>query len=262
MLGIQMIDRLDYLHHNYMIHRDIKPDNFLLGLNENKHIVYLIDLGLLKRYYKVKKHRHSKFKEKRKFTGTVRYASINNLKRYQQSRRDDLESLGYTLLYLLRGNLPWQGLKPDIRKSKEQKVLELKQTISLEEELCKGFPHEFIDYINYTRNLKFEEKPDYDYLKKLLYNVLDKNKYEFDFWYDWVNEKPVITDVVSIERYINRHCIEINNILDYPKIKEDENVKRKQNEQIIKEEGKSEKEADKKEKDDNMKVNEKREENK
>ena len=227
-----MIDRLDYMHYKYLIHRDIKPDNFVLGLNENKHIVYLIDIGLLNRYYIKWTEEHIQFEKNRTLTGTARYASINNLKGYEQSRRDDLESLGYTLIYLLKGNLPWQGIKVNSGESRDQKILEFKRSIPVEE-LCNNMPHEFIDYINYTRNLKFEEKPDYDYLKKLLYNVLDKNKYEFDFWYDWVDEKPVITDVISIERYIKRHCIDSNNIQDYKKknekLKGEEKVKNKQN---------------------------------
>ena len=156
MLGIQMIDRLDYMHYKWVIHRDIKPDNFVLGLNDKKHIVYLIDLGLLKKYYDNRSQRHIKFKENKRLIGTIRYASINSLKGYEQSRRDDLESLGYTLIYLLRGNLPWQGLKLNNRESRDKKVLELKQSIPLDE-LCKGFPHEFVEYINYTRKLEFDE---------------------------------------------------------------------------------------------------------
>ena len=204
MVGIQMLDRVEFIHNESLIHRDIKPENFAIGLGNKSHIIYMIDFGLYKKYRNRKTHEHIKFETNKKFSGTARYASINNLKGYQQSRRDDLESIAYVLLYFLRGNLPWQGLHADKREDKYKKILEKKQSISAEE-LCEGFPNEFVEFINYTRNLEFEEEPNYKFLKELLYTVLEKQNCKYDFWYDWISEKPIITDRISVERYMNKN---------------------------------------------------------
>ena len=112
MLAEQMITRLEYIHKKYILHRDIKPDNFTIGRGKKSHIIYLIDFGLSKKYKSSKgNHEHIKYSENKKLIGTARYASINALKGCEQGRRDDMESLGYVLMYFLRGNLPWQGLK-------------------------------------------------------------------------------------------------------------------------------------------------------
>lgn len=118
-------------------------------------------------------------------TGTARYASINTHLGIEQSRRDDLESLGYVLIYFLRGELPWQGMKAKTMKEKYEKIME-KKIASPIEVLCKGFPEEFASFINYTRELKFDDRPDYGYLRRLLKTISDREKIEFDFVFDWV----------------------------------------------------------------------------
>ena len=109
-IGIQMINIIKFVHDKHIIHRDIKPDNFVIGLRENKRNLYLLDFGLAKKYRSSVTLKHYEMGNKKKLTGTARYSSINALSGYEQSRRDDLESIGYVLLYFLRGNLPWQGL--------------------------------------------------------------------------------------------------------------------------------------------------------
>ena len=109
MVGIQMVTLLEEIHKRDIIHRDIKPDNFVIGYTDPKK-VYILDFGLAKRFRSSNTHKHNQMVKNKKLTGTARYASINALKGYEQSRRDDLESLGYVLLYFLRGSLPWQGL--------------------------------------------------------------------------------------------------------------------------------------------------------
>ena len=99
-----MIQRLQYLHSIDYIHRDIKPNNFVIGTNGNQDKIYLLDFGLSKKFMDGKKH--IAFKQKRVLIGTTRYASINAHYYHEQSRRDDLESLGYVLLFLLLGRLP------------------------------------------------------------------------------------------------------------------------------------------------------------
>jgi serine/threonine protein kinase len=204
MIGIQILDRLEFIHNKNIIHRDIKPDNFVVGLENKSHIIYVLDFGLSKKFRSSRTHQHIKFTVNKKLTGTARYASINALKGCEQSRRDDLEAIGYVLMYFLRGSLPWQGLHVHKGEDRYKKILQKKKSTSAEE-LCKGFPKEFVDYINYTRNLEFEADPDYKYLRNLLVKVLQKENSQFDFWYDWVSEKPSINDEVAIERYINNN---------------------------------------------------------
>ena len=204
MIGIQMIDRLEFIHNKNIIHRDIKPDNFVVGLNNKSHIIYILDFGLSKKYRSSRTHQHIKFTINRKLTGTARYASINALKGSEQSRRDDLEAIGYVLMYFLRGSLPWQGLHVHKGEDRYKKIL-AKKSSTTAKELCKGFPQEFAEYIEYTRKLEFEADPDYIYLRNLLVSALEKQNTKFDFWYDWVKEKPNIVDQIAVERYINNN---------------------------------------------------------
>ena len=132
-------------------------------------------------------------------------------------------------MYFLRGSLPWQGLHVHKGEDRYKKIL-LKKKSTSAEELCKGFPNEFVDYINYTRNLEFEADPDYKYLRELLITALKKQNCTYDFWYDWVSEKPDITDKVAVERYINNNTNVSLELKDDKKEKEsvtnnDENIK-------------------------------------
>ena len=188
MIGFQMVNVLQYIHDRHIIHRDIKPDNFVMGANENNAHLYLLDFGLAKKYRSSKTLVQYPLIKKKKLTGTARYASIHALEELEQSRRDDLESVGYVLMYFLRGGLPWQGLKIRSKEDRYKKIL-IKKKETSSEELCKGFPEEFREFVEYTRNLEYTEQPDYEMLRNKFVNlVTKKNGDNFDYIYDWTTE--------------------------------------------------------------------------
>lgn len=184
MLAEEILLRLEKLHSKNYVYRDIKPENMLMGLNDNSHLVHLVDFGLSKKYRDSKSHHHVAYRENKSIVGTVRYASINTQMGLEYSRRDDLEAVGYMLEYFWKGKLPWQGLNLVNANEKVQKILEMKLMISVEEQF-EGLPVEFSTYMNYCKALKFSDKPDYNFLRKLFSDLFDRLGYERDYEYDW-----------------------------------------------------------------------------
>jgi len=184
MLADQLIARISYVHMRNFIHRDIKPDNFVIGRDKYSNLVYIIDFGLAKKFRDPKTHQHIPYNELRNLTGTARYASVNTHLGIEQSRRDDLESLGFVLIYLLKGSLPWQGLRATNKREKYEYISEKKICTSVDI-LCKGLPIEFGIYLNYCRSLRFEDKPDYYYIRRLFRELFFRQGYKYDFNWDW-----------------------------------------------------------------------------
>ncbi|EYU45867.1 hypothetical protein ABFS82_04G095200 [Erythranthe guttata] len=184
MLADQMINRVEFIHSKSFLHRDIKPDNFLMGLGKRANQVYAIDFGLAKKYRDSSTHQHIPYRENKNLTGTARYASMNTHLGIEQSRRDDLESLGYVLMYFLRGSLPWQGLKAGNKKQKYERISEKKVSTSIEA-LCRGYPTEFASYFHYCRSLRFDDKPDYAYLKRIFRDLFIREGFQLDQVFDW-----------------------------------------------------------------------------
>ncbi|XP_076323117.1 casein kinase I-like isoform X1 [Tachypleus tridentatus] len=184
LLADQLVSRIEYIHNKNFIHRDVKPDNFLMGLGKKGNLVYIIDFGLAKKYRDARTNQHIPYRENKNLTGTARYASINTHMGIEQSRRDDLESLGYVLMYFNRGSLPWQGLRAATKRQKYERISEKKMSTPVDE-LCRGFPSEFATYLNYCRSLRFEEKPDYSYLRQLLRNLFHRQGFTYDYVFDW-----------------------------------------------------------------------------
>ena len=190
MIMEQILYRIEYLHSKNLVHRDIKPDNFLIGLGDKNKIIYAIDFGLAKKYKQSQTGLHIPYRDGKHLTGTARYTSINTHLGMEQSRRDDIEALGYMMVYLLKGRLPWQGMINSNPKKKYDRIKKVKIETKLTS-LCEGLPEEIIKFIQYARDMGFEDKPNYSYLRGLLRKIATKNGLKMDpNKFDWiVNEK-------------------------------------------------------------------------
>ena len=148
-IGIHIVELLKTIHDKGFIHRDVKPDNFLLGLNAESNRIFIIDFGFCKSY--LVDGVHAPEKKTHSLIGSPTYASINAHNLVELSRRDDLESLGYMLIYLYAGCLLWRTLHL------ASEIQKLKQDVANDEHL----PKVLTNYIKYIRSLDFAEKPNY-----------------------------------------------------------------------------------------------------
>jgi casein kinase 1 len=187
MLADQMITRVEQMHAKDYLHRDIKPDNFLIGGHQvgKAGLVHIIDFGLAKRYRERKTQKHVAFGEGKGFLGTARFASLNAHRGVVQGRRDDLEAVGYVLAYFLRGSLPWQKIRAESKPELYKKIAAMKESTPTEK-LCEHLPTEFATFLDYCRGLSFTEKPDYDYCRRLFRDLFDSEGYENDGLFDWI----------------------------------------------------------------------------
>lgn len=167
-VGIQMIQRIQEIHLKGIIHRDIKPDNFLINKNTNK--LYLIDFGLAKRYLD-NNNNHIKLSMNKGLVGTINYISINVHNGIVPSRRDDLESVFYVLLYIILGELPWRK-----QNNNHDDILREKINLTKNKAIIENIPNELIRFYLYCRNLEYEQQPDYDFIKRIFFDLYSNNK--------------------------------------------------------------------------------------
>jgi len=189
-LAIQGLDRLEFVHSKNILHRDIKSKNFIIG-RKDPNIIYLIDFGFSKKYRSSRTGKHLKFSYINTLIGSIFFSSRYAIRGYELSRRDDLESFGYMILYLAKGgNMPWikyYNKKLD-RLKKIEEIAKQKMEIS-DEKLCTGLPVEFVNYMKYVKNLDFEQEPDYKYLKGLFINILSTNEMRRSIQFFWIKPK-------------------------------------------------------------------------
>ena len=223
LLGQEIIPILKFIHDKSIIHRDIKPDNISIGYDDPCQI-YFLDFGLAKKYRSTKTKVHNPMTKHPKLTGTARYASINALAGWEQSRRDDLESFGYVLTYLLKGKLPWMGVQAKNKEEKYSKILNIKKEIDTEK-LLKNGPQELIDYLNYCKQMLYEQDPDYHYLTGLFKDLIKKHlKESIDYKYDWVTKEQALNHVKLMGIYFENSSINSNIITtseDIPNFKQE-----------------------------------------
>jgi serine/threonine protein kinase len=196
MLADQLISRLQFVHESGIVHRDVKPGNFVMGTGEQAARVFIIDFGLSNMWKDPQSSMHIKYNQESAFRGTHRYASINSHFKSEQSRRDDLEALGYVLIYFASGGLPWQNVKV-ARHKRRKSIGKYKQSVPIED-LTRGLPAEFAKYMTYVRSLQFEERPNYDYLKNLFSSCFQRLGFANDRIFDWMQPQPVAPSVGPI----------------------------------------------------------------
>ena len=197
LIGIQILDRIEWIHSKNIIYRDIKPENFLIG-KDDPNVIYIIDFGLCKKYRSSKTGKHILPRNTGIINGTIKYSSVYVLSAKESSRRDDLIALGYMLIYLYKGSLPWDFKIKDFNYQIYQKILNLKRTNS-NGTLFNNLPKEFAEYINYNNNLKFEQEPDYIYLRSLFNKILFDFKFDYkNMIFSWILSKQV--NLVTIPR--------------------------------------------------------------
>lgn len=188
MVGIQLIERLQHLHSLHIVHRDIKPQNMIFGSGDKQNILYLIDFGVSKRYRDPVTLVHIKNKKKQGFAGNDGFISNEALDAYEHSRKDDMFAAWHILVYLRTKTLPWFLSKKEKGDNETEKILAIRRSMTCEE-ICEGCEEEFFVYYKYLQGLKFEDEPDYEYLKSLYVKILTDRGMVVDYNdFEWMKK--------------------------------------------------------------------------
>ncbi|KAF8226875.1 kinase-like protein [Tricholoma matsutake] len=179
-----LISHIKHIHLHHFVHRNIKPNNFLIGIHQDSHKVYIIDFGLANQYRDEFTLTHIPYQVHKHLTRMARYMSINGHLGIEPLRHDDLESLAHILIYFLHGSLPWQCLEGSSRKQRFQRIMQRKQNTTTAE-LCAGLPDEFRIFLDYTCHLSFDAEPDYQYIRSLFQDLFNAHGYYDDGIFDW-----------------------------------------------------------------------------
>ncbi|KAK1064008.1 casein kinase I [Friedmanniomyces endolithicus] len=174
-----------------LIYRDVSPRNFMLGTGGTQNVIHLIDLGLAQDYELASDQYDGGLGT---LVGTARYTSINGHRGGARCPRDDLQSLGYMLVYFLKGKLPWQGLRTEPGHKKNDLILQMKQTTSVDE-LCHGLPKGLRRYQEIVCSLSDTDRPDYRVLRQLFKTIVKDEKLVWDEVFDWT-ERIRVKDAV------------------------------------------------------------------
>jgi serine/threonine protein kinase len=184
MVADQMLTRVEFLHAKGVVHRDIKPENFVFGRGPRRNVLHLIDFGLSTRYCDSNTRSHVPYREHGAVVGTARYLSLNGHLGIEETRRDDLESVAYVLLFLLKGVLPWQRVNAPTAADKYAEIAKLKMATPLQT-LCDGAPREFAVFLEQVRALRFDDEPDYPFYRRMFRNLFIERGFVFDDVYEW-----------------------------------------------------------------------------
>jgi casein kinase I family protein HRR25 len=184
LLADQLISRVEFIHSRDFVHRDVKPANFVMGIGKSAHLVNVIDFGLAKKFRDPRTSTHIPYKQDDLHgVGTSLFAAIHTHLGIESSRRDDLESLSYMLIYFMRGTLPWKKIKGNTITETWDLIRDKK--VETEPLLTVGLPAELDILFKYARGLEFDDLPDYDGLRALFRGLAKKHGIEYDAVYDW-----------------------------------------------------------------------------
>ena len=194
-IGIQCIERLKGIHSKNYVHRNIKPENFKIGLND-PHVIYLQNFYLCEKFKSSTTNKHAKLTLTNKIVGTERYGSVDALRGLRQGRKDDLESLCYMLIYFFLGKLPWQDIKAETEGEKYKKLLNEKKKFNIEN-YKDTIPKEFRTIFKLIKNLKFDEQPKYSLYIRLLQKIREENQCFDPTDFFWIKKNKVIKDKIK-----------------------------------------------------------------